>query len=33
VPPDIRSELEVAVRDLALADIPIVEPYRPTIAP
>jgi len=33
VSPDIRSELERAVHDLDLADIPLVQPYRPTIAP
>lgn len=33
VPADIRRELERAVRDLDLADIPHVEPYRPTITP
>lgn len=30
---DIRSELEMAVHDLELAAIPLVQPYRPTIAP
>lgn len=30
---DIRGELEMAVHDLDLAAIPLVEPYRPTIAP
>ncbi len=30
---DIRSELEIAVRDLALADIPLVQPFRATITP
>ena len=33
VPPDVRRELERAVHDLDLADVPFVEPYRPTIAP
>jgi hypothetical protein len=33
VPQGIRSELEMAVRDLDLADIPLVQPHRPTIAP
>jgi hypothetical protein len=33
VPADVRRELERAVHDLDLADIPHVEPYRPTIAP
>lgn len=33
VPPDVQSELEKAVHDLDLADIPLVHPYRPTIAP
>ena len=33
VPADVRRELEKAVHDLDLADIPLVEPYRPTIAP
>lgn len=33
VPSDVRSELEKAVHDLDLADIPLVQPYRPTIAP
>ena len=33
VPADIRRELEQAVHDLDLADIPRVEPHRPTIAP
>jgi hypothetical protein len=32
-PQGIRSELEMAVRDLDLADIPLVQPHRPTIAP
>ncbi len=30
---DIRSELERAVYDLALADIPLVQPFRATITP
>jgi hypothetical protein len=33
VPADIRRELEIAVHDLDLADIPLVQPYRPTITP
>jgi hypothetical protein len=33
VPDVIRRELEQAVHDLDLADIPLVEPYRPTITP
>lgn len=33
VPPDIRRELERAVHDLDTADIPHVEPYRPSIVP
>lgn len=33
VPPDVRNELERAVHDLDLADIPVVEPYRSTIVP
>lgn len=33
VPTGIRRELEMAVHDLELADIPLVQPYRPTIAP
>lgn len=33
VPLDVRSELERAVHDLDLADIPVVEPYVSTIVP
>jgi hypothetical protein len=33
VPMEIRSELEMAVHDLGLAEVPLVQPYRPTIAP
>jgi hypothetical protein len=33
VPAEIRGELEMAVHDLELADIPLVQPYRPTITP
>lgn len=33
VPMEIRGELEMAVHDLELADIPLVQPYRPTIVP
>ncbi len=33
VPPEVRRELERAVHDLDLADIPRVEPYRASITP
>lgn len=33
VPTDVRRELVKAVTDLDLANIPLVVPYRPTIAP
>jgi hypothetical protein len=33
VPAGVRSELERAVHDLDLADIPLVQPYRSTITP
>ena len=33
VPATLRRQLEVAVRKLRLADIPVVDAYRPTIAP